>query len=60
MGRNLGRDKGGVRRLGFQNSVEILGCYKPTPLKGISPSRFRRGSRKGKGIPSSKSPHFPR
>jgi hypothetical protein len=37
-----------------------LGCYKPTPLKRISPSRFRLGSRKGKGIPSSKSPHSPK
>jgi hypothetical protein len=37
-----------------------LGCYKPTPLKEISPLRFRLGLRKGKGIPSSKSPHSPR
>jgi hypothetical protein len=27
-----------------------LGCYKPTPLKIISPSRFRLGLRKGKDI----------
>jgi hypothetical protein len=47
-------------RLGFQTWVRNFGCYKPTPLKGISSSRFRRGSRKGKGIPSSESPHFPR
>ena len=52
--------EGGIRGLGFQTWVGILGCYKPTPLKGISPSRFRRGLRKGKGIPSSESPHFPR
>jgi hypothetical protein len=37
-----------------------LGCYKPTPLKGILPSRFRQDLRKDKGIPSSKSPHSPR
>jgi hypothetical protein len=53
-------ERRGKSRLGFQTWVRILGCYKPTPLKGISPSRFRGGLRKGKGIPSSESPHFPR
>jgi hypothetical protein len=32
--------EGGIRGLGFQTWVGILGCYKPTPLKGISPSRL--------------------
>jgi hypothetical protein len=50
----------GVRSLGFLTLGSKLGCYRPTPLKGISPSRFRLGLRKGKGIPSSMSPHSPR
>jgi hypothetical protein len=56
----LGYNQGGLGVLGFLTSSSKLGCYKPTPLKRISPSRFRLGLRKGKGIPSSKSPHSPR
>jgi hypothetical protein len=46
--------------LGFLTLGSKLGCYRPTPLKRISPSRFRLGLRKDKGIPSSMSPHSPR
>jgi hypothetical protein len=51
--------RGGLGDLGSKPWVEILGCYKPTPLKGISPLRFRLDLRKDKGNPSSKSPHSP-
>jgi hypothetical protein len=56
----LGDNWGGLGVLGFLTLGSKLRCYKPTPLKRISPSRFRMGLRKGKGIPSSKSPHSPR
>jgi hypothetical protein len=52
--------KGGLGVLGFLTLGSKLGCYKPTPLKRILHSGFRLGLRKGKGIPSSESPHSPR